>query len=157
LDLLRRHVEHCPDNRPQSGALHRRSLLHGGHRDGARRSAQLRETEVQELGVHRRRAGTAAYEKDVGWLEVAMDDAQPMRRVKAVCELDGDPHGEVDRERTSVEARGERFALEKRHHEVVHAERFPDVVDPADVRVIELGDGTRLALEPRAAIGIVGQ
>jgi hypothetical protein len=56
--------------------------------------------------------------------EVAMDDAQPMRRVKAVCELDGDPHGEVIGS-GPVEARGERFALEKRHHQIVHASASP--------------------------------
>ncbi len=53
-----------------------------------------------------------------------------------------------------LEPRGERLALEVRHDEEVRAVGFADVVDAADVRMIERSDRARLALE--AQIGIAG-
>jgi hypothetical protein len=41
------------------------------------------------------------------------------------------------------------------HHKVVHPVLVPDVVNHADVRVIEVGDGLRLASKPFSYIGAV--
>ena len=62
----------------------------------------------------------------------------------------------VERERPFLEARGERLALEMRHDQIVRAVGFADVVDAADVRMVQRGDRPRLALEPGAQIGIAG-
>ena len=56
--------------------------------------------------------------------------------------------GFVKGQGTAREAIGQRLAVEQLHHEVVHAVLMPDVVDGADVRVVQRGDGARLALEP---------
>ena len=49
---------------------------------------------------------------------------------------------------------GERLAVEQLHHEVVHAVLVADVVNGADVRVVQRGDGAGLALEPAPAIRV---
>ncbi|MEA2570271.1 MAG: hypothetical protein QOI24_2272 [Acidobacteriota bacterium] len=51
------------------------------------------------------------------------------------------------RKRSAGERVGQRFAIEVLHHEVVDSILMADVVQHADVRVIEPGDGARLAVE----------
>ena len=89
-------------------------------------------------------------------LEIAMDDALAMRLVERVGDLGGDLQRLVERKRPFLEARGQRLAVEMRHDEVVRAVDVPDVVDAADVRMVQRGDGPRLAFETRAQIGIAG-
>ena len=49
-----------------------------------------------------------------------------------------------------VEPLGQRLALEQLHDEKVGRAVAADVVERADVRMVERGDGPRLALEARA-------
>ena len=65
---------------------------------------------------------------------------------------------QVERQRSlgPRKARGQRLAVEMRHDEKADVVRFTDVVDRADVRMVERGDGAGLAFEPRARIGIGG-
>ena len=51
----------------------------------------------------------------------------------------------------------ERFTLEQLHHQIVDAVLVTDVEERADVRVVELRDGARLALETGADLGGRGQ
>ena len=83
-----------------------------------------------------------------------MDDALAMRLVERVGDLDGDLQRLVERERPFLEARGQRLALEMRHDQVVRAIDAADVVDAADVGMVQRGDGAGLALEPGPQIGI---
>ena len=53
----------------------------------------------------------------------------------------------VERQRTLLEQRGQRVTLEMRHHEVVCAVDAADIVDAADVRMVERCDCPSLALE----------
>ena len=52
---------------------------------------------------------------------------------------------------------GERLAFEVLHHQVVDPVLLADVVERADVGMVEGGDGARLALEPRAAVGVLAR
>ena len=61
----------------------------------------------------------------------------------------------VERQRTFLEPRGQRLAFEMLHHEVVRCRRAADVVDAADVGMVERGDGARLALEACPQVRIV--
>ena len=83
-----------------------------------------------------------------------MDDALAVRLVERVGDLGRDLQRLVERQRPLLEARGQRLAVEMRHDEVVRAVDVADVVDAADVRMVERGDGARLALEAGARIGI---
>jgi hypothetical protein len=60
-------------------------------------------------------------------------------------------------QRALHEPLGERLAFDHLHHQVVGVALAPDVVERADVRVVERGDRLRLALEARAHLGIGGE
>jgi hypothetical protein len=85
-----------------------------------------------------------------------MDDALAMRLVERVGDLAGDLQRLVERERPFLEPRGQRLALEMRHDQIVRAVTLADVVDAADVGMIQGGDRAGLALETRPQIGIIG-
>ena len=110
-------------------------------RPGRRRRA--REAEVHELG-----AGLG--EHDVAGLEVAVDDAGAVRAVERVGDLRADAQHVGERQRPAREARGQRLALDQLHHQVVGVALAADVVQRADVRMVEARDRLRLALEARA-------
>ena len=59
-----------------------------------------------------------------------------------------------DRQRTSRQPGRERFPLEMFHHEVVDLSLVTDIVQGADIRVIQRSDRTRLPLEPLPCTGI---
>jgi hypothetical protein len=67
----------------------------------------------------------------------------------------GDLDGFAERQRAAIERDPQRLALDQLHHEVwLTVGRDPEIMDLHDVRVVEPGDGARLAaqqLEPRGA------
>ena len=79
-----------------------------------------------------------------------MDHAAAVRLVERVGDVDGTAHRLVDAHGPTPEPVLERFAFEALHHEEVDAVLVADVVQRADVRVIEAGDDLRFALEARA-------
>ena len=92
---------------------------------------------------------------DVGGFEIAMDDPLAMRLVERVGDLGGDRQRLVERERPVLEPRGQRLALEMRHDQVVGAIDAADVVDAADVGMIQRSDSSCLAFEAGSQIRIV--
>ena len=108
------------------GSLGGERLATGGGGSG-RRGGQ---PEVQHLDASRR-------QHDVFGLEVAVDDALGMRGFQGVG------HGQ----RPPAQARAEGFALHVLHHQETGIALIADIVERADVRMIERGDGPRLALE----------
>ena len=83
-----------------------------------------------------------------------MRDALPVRLVERVGDLDRDLQRLVERQRPFLEARGQRLAVEMRHDQVVRAIDAADVVDAADVGMVQGRDGASLALEAGPHIGI---
>ena len=79
-----------------------------------------------------------------------MDDALPVRLVQRVGDLDPVAKRLLQRQRALREAVRQRLALEKLHDEVLGLALASDVVQRADVRVRELRDRLRLALEALA-------
>ena len=82
-----------------------------------------------------------------------MDDALPVRVVERVGDLDAEAQRLVERQRPLREPLGERLAFEQLHDQVVGVALVADVVERADVRVRELRDRLRLALEALADFG----
>ncbi len=72
-----------------------------------------------------------------------MDDARFVRGFERVGDLAGDVQGFVERNGAFGDALEERRAFDDLHYEIVGA----DVVQGADVRVIEGSDGSGFALE----------
>jgi hypothetical protein len=83
-----------------------------------------------------------------------MDDAGSMRYVKRLGNLNRILKGLVERERTFLQAIGRRLPFQTLHHQEVGAVLVPDVVECADVRMVERCDGSGFTLEPLTASGI---
>ena len=139
IELFRRHVlegsDHVPVASQRLLGRHRRRLR-VGRRDGL----QLRHAKVEEL---RTRPG----QHDVGRLEVTVHDAAPMRMVERFGNLDRVAQNLIRRQGTVRQAAGNGFAFQQFHDEVGAAVLFADVVERADVRVIQARDGPGFALE----------
>jgi hypothetical protein len=76
-----------------------------------------------------------------------VDDPLAVCLVERVGNLDPVPDRRLERERSSRQTVGERLALEVLHDEELRLALAPHVVERADVRMRELGDRLRLALE----------
>ena len=148
LELLGRHVLEGPEDRAGlrevRGAGHGRQrrqaglLRHGRHRLG--------EAEVEQLHARLR-------DHDVAGLQIPVHDPLPVRLVERVGDLDAVAQRLIERQRALAEPVAERLALEVLHDEVLGLALAADVVERADVRMRELRDGLRLALEALARFG----
>ena len=102
-----------------------------------------RETEVEQLDAVRR-------EEDVGRLEIAMDDAARVQRRQRGQHAEADRHRLRDAHRPALQPLGERLALEQLHGDEQLAGVLADLVDLADVRMVDARRGAGLAPEPLA-------
>src|SRR5271167_1127612 len=85
-----------------------------------------------------------------------MDDSLAVGFIQSVGDLRGVAQQLSSWERALRDARGQRLAFEIFHHQVLDAVLIADVVEHADVRMAEAGNGARLALEALANFGRVG-
>ncbi len=132
--LLRRHVGHRADRR----ALSRSARLTG----------ERRQAEVEDLGP------AVLCDEDVGGLDVAVDDAPAVRLGEAPCDPEPELRDVGELERTPLHPFLECLALVAGHGDEEPAVvRLVDVVDGADVRVIERRRGARLLDE--ALLGVL--
>ena len=106
-----------------------------------------RETEVQHFGAGGR-------QHHVARLEIAMDDARPMRAVEGLCDLDSACERFVQRQWPPPKAGRQGFTLDKLQHQIVDAGLRADIVDGADVRMAQCRDGARLALKPLSPVAV---
>jgi len=111
---------------------------------------QLRQTKVQEL---RTRLG----QHDVAGLQITVRDSLAVRLVERVGDLDGVLQNLFERKRTFLEAFRQRLPFEMLHHQEISAVLVPDVVEGADVRMVQAGDGASFALEALAQFGSIGK
>ena len=110
----------------------------------------FREAEVEDFGV------AAFGDENVGGLDVAMDDAFGVGGVECVGDFDGDAEETIEFEGLAGDDVLERDAIEKFHGDEGCAVFFADVVDGADVGMIERGGGLGFALEAGEGLRIVG-
>jgi hypothetical protein len=82
-------------------------------------------------------------EDDVLRFEIAMDDSLRVRSCERVRYLRSIFNGLIRSERPAAQTIGERLALDEFHDEVIG----PDVVESADIRMIERCDCPRFAFE----------
>jgi hypothetical protein len=114
----------------------------------AGRRGQLGDPEVDDL--HRVPAAVAAHDEDVGRLEIAVEDAGPVRRRQAARTLRHDRERAGRRQRPlALEHAGQVAAVEVLHHDVVAAVGADvEVDDVDDVGMADPAGGDRLAVEP---------
>ncbi len=147
--LLRGHV---PDGAEDSSLLGQ-VFGAGGHQGGAQGGvgtlAELRQTEVEKLG-------SGLGEHDVARLQVAVQDAMAMGLGQRVGDVDGVAQGLREGKRARREPLREALALQVLHDQEVDAILLANVIEGADVGVIQGRDGAGLALEALAGLGVIG-
>src|SRR5215469_16760090 len=85
--------------------------------------------------------------KNVGGLDIAMKDPFAVGCVQSICHLNTQRERSRDIERLSANVLTKGLALEKFHHQKGMATGFSDIVDSADIGMIERGSGPSLALK----------
>ena len=135
-EMLRRHVGDGPDRR--AGARQRRA------------AGQLGDAEVEELHL------AAPRQHDVRRLDVAMNDVGVVRCRHRARHLHRDVERLVDRHRPAGDPLLQRLPFVVRHRQE-HAAiwRLVDLVDRADIRMVERGGRLRLGDEPVAGVAIL--
>ena len=93
----------------------------------------------------------------VARLQVAMHHALPVRALQSVRHLDAVSQHLLEGQRPALHALRQRLAFQVFQHQVVDATLMADVVERADVGVLEGGDGARLALEALAELAARGE
>src|SRR6202040_828950 len=108
----------------------------------------LGEAEVENLPP------AAIGDENICWLDVAMEDALRAPRVERVSHFNRDLEQRVDAQRPGRDALLQRDALHQFHRDERYALVFVDVVDRADIRMVQRGCGPSLALEALERSGI---
>ena len=80
----------------------------------------------------------------------------PVSLVESIGDLDAAAESVRERQRTFLEPPREALALDVLHDEEVHPTLAADVVESADVGMIEARDRARLAVEALAQLGAAG-
>ena len=101
----------------------------------------LGETEIKELRL------AAPGHKDVGGLDVAVDDPGRVRGVERIRNVDADVEDELVRDRLRTDSMLERLSFQELHHDELLALELADVVDRADVRMIQGRSSPRFPLK----------
>ena len=146
-NLFRRHVRQRAHNRTGIGqVLLSRSC---GHRQSIQR--RPRQPEIEQLCV------TAIGHEDVGRLDVAVNDSLGVGGFERIGELHAEFEDSIRRQRADGDELLQRGTLQQLHRHEMAAGVLPDVVDRADVWMIQRRGGAGLALEPFDSAGIPRQ
>ena len=144
--LLRSHVRRGAENLAASsrGGEHRALVVRVGF-------AHLGDTEIENLRV------TAIRDEDIGGLDVAMNDARVVCGIERVRDLDAEGKQDVERQTAIGDSVSQRGALEVLHDDEGAAILLADIVNGADVGVIQRRRGPRLAAKPAESVGLASQ
>jgi len=86
-----------------------------------------------------------------------VDDAGAVRLVERVGDLHRNRQRLIERKRALLQSLGERHALQVLHDQEVGRMLVPDVVQRADVRMVQRGDRASFVLESLAKLRVGGQ
>ena len=129
-----------------------------GHLRGRTRSVGSRilparydfgKTEVQDLGV------TAFGDKDIRGLDVAMDDALLMCRAQSPGRIDADLHDPLQLHPAIRDQVLQSRPLQEFHYDERAPGFFANIVDRADVGMVQSGSGLRLTSKTIERLGIL--
>ena len=146
LHLLGRHVKRR--------AHHGRCLRHAHVGPGPAQPRHLRDPEVEDLD--REEPVVSPDAEQIGRLQIAVDDPQPVRVGDGLARLQDELDGLLDRKRPSLlKPRAEVAALQVLHHHVRSAGlQRPDVDDARHVLALDLDRRASFPREPRHGFGI---
>ena len=131
-----------------SGKVRRRGRQHRESADSGCRRAGLREAEIEHLDARFRHHHIAR-------LQIPVNDSLAMRCGQRVSQLDRVGDRLIERQCASCEALGERPALDQFHHQVLGSILIADIVQGADVRMVQARDGARFAIEAAAELRVI--
>jgi hypothetical protein len=109
------------------------------------------QSEIQDLGV------SAARDEDVGRLDVSMNDSLSVSRIQGITRLDSDLEYFLKGERFILNSLFKGSTLEKLHHHEGVVGFFTDIIDSADIGVIQGRGGTCFTLETFQGKPILGK
>ena len=152
--LFGRHVGDRAEGRSRAGEM----LLIGGERLGfaaaiwldENRASNFGQSEVENLGV------AASGHEDVGGLDVAMHDALGVRRIERVGDLNAKVEEGVGFQGPARHAVLEGLAVEQFHDDEALALMLANLVNGADVGMVERGRGAGFAAETLDRLRVLG-
>lgn len=104
-------------------------------------SSQFGEAEIQDLGL------PARGEKDVGGLDIPVHDAFGVRRVQSIGDLNAQVQQLPQLQRLATDAFPQRLPFQQLHDKEGAALVLANVIEGADIGVIQRGGGAGLPLE----------
>src|SRR5262249_14243965 len=104
----------------------------------ARENRYLRQSEVENLGL------PSIRHIDVCGLDITMNDVRAVCGIERISDSDGDLQQRLQLYRSAADALLESLSFEQLHRDEVPALMFADVVNRADVRMIQRGRCARL-------------
>src|SRR5436309_722036 len=113
--------------------------------------SELGQPKVENLGL------AALRDEDIGGLDIAVNDSFRVRSVQRVRNLNGEVEERLGFERLPCGPVLERLALQQLHGDKRLAFVLIDVVDGADVRMVERGSSLRLSPEAFQGLMILRQ
>src|SRR5438552_4722195 len=144
--LLRRHICHRSDRTAGSGCFVVAPAERPGRLcewiGGCFRRQQFCQPEVQYLRL------TARAHKNIGRLDVAMDDPLGVRGFQGIHYLDGQIDGLLLRQWPASNVILQSPTFEQLHHDELLLIMLTDLIHRADIRMIERRSSTRFAQEP---------
>ena len=126
------------------------SVWPAGDRRIGRARGNFCQAEVENLGV------SALGDENVGGLDVAMDNAFAVRGVERVGDFDGQAEQDIHFERTAGDAVLQGQAIQILHGDEGLAILFADVVNGADVGMVERGSRLGLAAKALERLAVLG-
>ena len=139
----------CSGGRAQRGAL---GGVHGDFGGGRSRARErhLRQSKVQNFGV------AALGDKNIRGLDVAVNDVFGVRGIQRVGDLDGQRQQIFAVHRAPVDAVLQRLPIQEFHGDERLAVLLANIVNRADVGMVQGGGGLRFTLESRQGLRIPG-
>ena len=86
-----------------------------------------------------------------------MHDSMRVGFVERTGDLDSDPQRFIEQQRSPVQAVGEGLTFEVLHHQKIHPILRADIVQRANVRMVQRGDRVRFALQPLFQVRVRGE
>src|SRR5207245_4613352 len=96
-------------------------------------------------------------DKNIGWLDIPMDDPFAVGRLQRACDLSSQPEHLLYRQGLAIHVLFERLTFEQLHDEELLPLVFSHVVNRADVRIVERGCGVCFTLEAPLRAGFHGE
>src|SRR4030095_11559038 len=94
---------------------------------------------------------------DIGWFQIAMNDAFLVRGIERICDLARDGQRALGPDASGLNDRVEGLAGYQLHDERRDLRELFEAVHLRDVGMVERREQTRFALEPRAALRTAGE